>query len=49
MTNNPRKTAALKDQGIHVTEQLPHQHGIRTENQFYLQTKAKKLAHAFNF
>ena len=49
MTNNPRKTAALKNQGIHVTEQLLHQHGVRAENQFYLQTKAKKLAHALNF
>ena len=49
MTNNPTKTPALKKHGIDVTEQVPHQHGIRAENQFYLQTKAKKLAHAFNF
>lgn len=49
MTNNPQKTAALQKHNIQVVEQVPHQHGIRAENQFYLQTKAEKLAHTFNF
>lgn len=45
MTNNPRKVADLEASQIRVVERVPHQVGVRAENQYYLQTKAQKLGH----
>ncbi len=45
LTNNPQKVAGLKANQIQVVERVPHQVQAREENQFYLQTKAKKLNH----
>jgi GTP cyclohydrolase II len=45
MTNNPRKVAALKQEGIDVVERLPLQTGRNPHNARYLATKAGKLGH----
>ncbi len=45
MTNNPRKVAALTDQGIEVVERIPLQTGQNPHNAKYLATKAGKLGH----
>lgn len=45
LTNNPQKVAGLEANQIQVVERVPHQVQARDENQFYLQTKAKKLNH----
>jgi len=45
MSNNPHKVADLEANQIQVVERVPHQVQARPENQFYLQTKAKKLNH----
>ena len=47
MTNNPRKVAALTEQGIQVEERLPHMVGENPHNERYLETKAGKLGHLF--
>lgn len=49
MTNNPKKLAALKSQGIQVVERVPIDHGITQDNRFYLQTKVDKLGHQIEF
>lgn len=45
MTNNPRKVAALEQQGINVSERLPLQIGRNPHNAKYLATKIGKLGH----
>lgn len=45
LTNNPRKVAALKEQGIEVIERLPLQTGQNSHNEKYLETKKGKLGH----
>lgn len=45
MTNNPRKVAALTEQGIEVIERVPLQTGHNPHNAKYLATKAGKLGH----
>lgn len=47
MTNNPRKVAALQEQGIEVVERLPLQCGANPHNEKYLKTKGSKLGHMF--
>jgi GTP cyclohydrolase II len=47
MTNNPRKVAALEDQGVEVVERLPLQTGQNPHNAKYLATKSGKLGHLF--
>lgn len=47
MTNNPRKVAALEEQGCEVTERLDIQTGRTPHNAHYLDTKAGKLGHLF--
>ena len=48
MTNNPRKTAALKDLDINVVARKPIDHGITKDNKNYIKTKTEKLGHAFD-
>ena len=45
MTNNPRKVAALTEQGIEVVDRIPLQTGHNPHNAKYLATKAGKLGH----
>lgn len=45
MTNNPRKVAALTEQGIDVVERIPLQTGQNPHNAKYLATKVGKLGH----
>ncbi len=45
MTNNPRKVAALVEQGITVVERLPLHTGSNPHNEKYLRTKVGKLGH----
>lgn len=47
MTNNPRKVAALEEQGVEVVERLPLHTDSNPHNEKYLQTKAGKLGHMF--
>lgn len=47
MTNNPRKVAALEEQGVIVAERIPLHTDSNPHNEKYLQTKAGKLGHMF--
>ena len=47
MTNNPRKVAALKEQGVDVVERIALETGSNPHNEKYLETKAGKLGHMF--
>lgn len=47
MTNNPRKIAALQEQGIEVVERIDLHTGSNPHNEKYLLTKAGKLGHMF--
>lgn len=47
MTNNPRKVAALEEQGIDVVERIPLHTHSNPHNEKYLSTKAGKLGHMF--
>ena len=47
MTNNPRKVAALEEQGVEVVERIALQTGSNPHNEKYLSTKAGKLGHMF--
>lgn len=48
MTNNPAKVAALESLGIRVTERLAHRAEPQAHNRSYLDTKARRMGHAFN-
>jgi GTP cyclohydrolase II len=45
MTNNPRKVAALEEQGIVVAERIELKVGANPHNEKYLATKIGKLGH----
>jgi GTP cyclohydrolase II len=45
MTNNPAKSAALQEHGIHVMEQVPLPALPNPTNRPYLETKAARLGH----
>tara|TARA_B110000503_G_scaffold24161_2_gene38035 strand:+ start:21528 stop:22133 length:606 start_codon:yes stop_codon:yes gene_type:complete len=47
MTNNPRKVAALQQQGVDVVERIALHTGSNPHNEKYLRTKAGKLGHMF--
>ena len=47
MTNNPRKVAALEEQGVIVTERIALHTDSNPHNEKYLLTKAGKLGHMF--
>lgn len=47
ITNNPRKVAALEEQGIEVIERIALHTDSNPHNEKYLQTKAGKLGHMF--
>lgn len=47
MTNNPRKVAALEEQGVAVIERIPLHTDSNPHNEKYLSTKAGKLGHLF--
>lgn len=47
MTNNPRKVAALEEQGVTVLERIPLHTDRNPHNEKYLLTKAGKLGHMF--
>ena len=47
MTNNPRKVAALEEQGVEVVERIALQTASNPHNEKYLSTKAGKLGHMF--
>lgn len=48
MTNNPKKIKALSSLGIKVVERIPIDQGITNDNRYYIQTKTRKLGHAFD-
>jgi len=45
LTNNPRKLVGLDGHGLEITERVPIQIKSRPDNQFYLETKQKKMGH----
>jgi len=45
LTNNPKKVAGLKAEGIDVRVRRPHLVPVRPENAFYLRTKSEKSGH----
>lgn len=45
MTNNPKKLSGLSGFGLQVIERVPIEIGCNDKNEFYLQTKAKKMGH----
>lgn len=45
MTNNPAKSAALAQHGVHVIERIPLEIAPTEENLAYLQTKRDKMEH----
>ncbi|RLQ22225.1 GTP cyclohydrolase II [Seongchinamella sediminis] len=47
MTNNPRKVAAMEEQGVEVVERIALHTGSNPHNEKYLSTKAGKLGHMF--
>lgn len=47
MTNNPRKVAAMEEQGVEVAERIALHTDSNPHNEKYLQTKAGKLGHMF--
>jgi GTP cyclohydrolase II len=47
MTNNPRKVAAMEEQGVTVVERIALHTGSNPHNEKYLRTKVGKLGHFF--
>lgn len=45
MTNNPRKVAAMQENGVEVVERVPLHCNSNPHNEKYLQTKGAKLGH----
>lgn len=45
ITNNPRKIQGLERYGVHVQERLPVQTPPNRDNQFYLETKRRRMGH----
>ena len=48
LSNNPRKFAGLKENGIEITERVPHVQRANRHNRHYLETKARKSGHMIN-
>jgi len=49
ITNNPKKIADLRKNGIVVNGRIPHIMQANPYNQFYLETKARKSGHLIDF
>jgi GTP cyclohydrolase II len=49
MTNNPKKIDQLTQYGIQVNGRIPHIVEPNEHNRFYLETKAVKSGHLFDF
>ena len=49
ITNNPKKMQQLKDNGILITDRIPHIMEPNEYNRFYLETKAAKSGHWIDF
>ncbi|GAB3323597.1 GTP cyclohydrolase II [Haliea atlantica] len=47
MTNNPRKVAAMEENGVEVVERVPLHCSSNPHNEKYLLTKGAKLGHLF--
>jgi GTP cyclohydrolase II len=47
MTNNPRKVAAMEENGVEVVERVPLHCASNPHNEKYLKTKGAKLGHLF--
>jgi 3,4-dihydroxy 2-butanone 4-phosphate synthase/GTP cyclohydrolase II len=45
LTNNPRKLVGLNGHGLEIVERVPLEIKAKPTNQFYLETKRKKLGH----
>lgn len=45
LTNNPSKSAALEQHGVHVLERVPLEIAPNEINRSYLQTKAERMGH----
>jgi GTP cyclohydrolase II len=45
LTNNPAKVDRLIEEGIHVSERLPHAIAANRHNRAYLETKARRAGH----
>ncbi len=45
LTNNPRKMYSLSEFGLEITERVPIECGINSENLRYMKTKKEKLGH----
>ncbi len=45
LTNNPKKIIGLEGFGLHITERIPIVMKANTHNQYYLDTKKRKLGH----
>ena len=49
LTNNPDKIAQLQNYGIEIIERVPIQMEANPADQFYLETKQKKMNHMLNY
>ncbi|QCI21573.1 GTP cyclohydrolase II [Buchnera aphidicola (Hyadaphis tataricae)] len=47
LTNNPLKVTMLNNAGINIIERVPLITKTNSKNEFYLQTKEKKMGHVF--
>ncbi|MBU1920876.1 GTP cyclohydrolase II, partial [bacterium] len=45
LSNNPKKFAGLKQNGIQIDARVPHIMPANKHNHFYLETKAKRSGH----
>ena len=48
LTNNPQKIESLKELGVSVTDRVPLNPRVTSENVAYLTTKAERMNHLFN-
>lgn len=49
MTNNPTKRVGLEAYGLQIVENIPLQIPMNKHNEFYLETKKKRMGHDLNF
>jgi 3,4-dihydroxy 2-butanone 4-phosphate synthase/GTP cyclohydrolase II len=45
LTNNPVKIESLRQLGVDVSERIPLQPTVTTDNAYYLRTKAERMRH----